>query len=160
MTGKELPNQEYSQRSLGGSSALLKENRKYECCLTVEDVEKASGLQKVNQVPHHPSKFMGGDLNFVNELGEKILCVVFATASQFNLFKSSMSGGIMTRALGVGDEAFAGYSAANPANQFVVFRKGSHAAFLVAPATADKPQIRLTLSQLLTIGKLITTRLV
>ncbi len=162
MTGKEIPDQRHPYRPSFGSPAVayLKENLQYEFCLTVEDVEKASGLNGVNKVQHHPSKFMGGDLNFVNERGEKILCVVFATANQFEMFKSSMAEGMMTLAAGVGDEAVAGLSSSNPASQFLVFRQGGHAAFLIAPTTTSHPNVRLTLSQLLAIGKIITSRLV
>ncbi len=160
MAAKRIPNHRYSSWSFGGTAfSLLKETLMYETCLTEEDVERASGLCKISKVPHHPSKFMGGDLNFVNEQGEKILCVVFATASQFEMFKSSTADGVSTRAIGIGEEAFAGHTSADPATQFLVFRKGGHAAFLLAPAPAREQQIRLTLPQLLDIGKIITTRL-
>jgi hypothetical protein len=143
-----------------GSSALPLLHDAFETCLTVEDVENASGLRNVNKVPHHPSKFMGGDLNFVNERGEKILCVVFSTASQFEMFRSSLTKGVSTRSAEVGDEAYAGLSSSGQATQFLVLRKGGHAAFLIAPAPAGERKIRLTLSQLVAIGKIITARLV
>ncbi len=158
MHGKEAPIQGYQE--LSGSSALPLLHDAFESCLTVEDVENASGLRNVNKVPHHPSEFMGGDLNFVNERGEKILCVVFSTASQFEMFRSSLTKSISTRSAEVGDEAFAGLSSSGQATQFLVLRKGGHAAFLIAPAPAGERQIRLTLSQLVAIGKIITARLV
>jgi hypothetical protein len=158
MNGKEAQIQGYPEWS--GSSALPLLHDAFETCLTVEDVENASGLRNVNKVPHHPSKFMGGDLNFVNERGEKILCVVFSTASQFEMFRSSLTKGISTRSAEVGDEAFAGLSSSGQATQFLVLRKGGHAAFLIAPAPAGERKIRLTLSQLVAIGKIITARLV
>ncbi len=158
MMGRETPNFGYPGWSDGSAVPLLHDA--FETCLTVEDVEHASGLHNVNKVPHHPSKFMGGDLNFVNERGEKILCVVFSTASQFELFRSSLANGIITSAAEVGDESFAGLSSSGQSTQFLVLRKGSHAAFLIAPAPAGERRIRLTLPDLVAIGKIITARLV
>lgn len=160
MTGKESPIHGYPEWSGSSAQSLLHDSVQYESCLTVEDLENACGLHNVNKVPHHPSKFMGGDLNFVNERGEKILCVVFSTASQFEMFKSSLTEETGARTAEVGDEAFAGLSSSGQATQFLVIRKGGHAAFLIAPAPAGERKIRLTLSQLVAIGKIITARLV
>ncbi len=157
MIGKETPNIGYPGWSDSSSVPLMHDA--FESCLTVEDVEHASGLHNVNKVPHHPSKFMGGDLNFVNERGEKILCVVFSTASQFAMFKSSLAKGIITSEAEVGDEAFAGLSSSGQSTQFLVLRKGGHAAFLIAPAPAGERRIRLTFPDLVAIGKIITARL-
>ncbi len=162
MTGKS-PIRGYRGWAVNSAPAILhgiNDAVPYESCLTVEDVEKVSGLRSVNKVPHHPSKFMGGDLNFVNERGEKILCVVFSTAGHFEMFKSSMTEGVSTPAAGVGDEAFAGLSSSERSTQFLVLRKGGHAAFLIAPAPDGEQNIRLTLAQLVAIGKILTARLV
>ncbi len=161
MAEKEKPNH-IPISSLGGTAMpLWDETLLYESCLTVEDVEKASGLRNVNKVPYHPSKFMGGDLNFVNDRGEKILCVVFSKASQFAQFKSSITEeDSTTGAAGVGDEAFAGSSSTGRATHVLAFRKGDHAAFLIAPAPVGEREIRLTPSQLVAVGKIISTRLV
>ena len=43
--------------------------------LTVQDVEKITGLQGVKLVPRDPSKGAGGDLNFANKDGKLILMV-------------------------------------------------------------------------------------
>ncbi len=161
MAGKETPNHRHSNSSLSSPALpLLKETMHYESCLTVDDVEQASGLRNINKVPHHPSKFMGGDLYFVNDQGEKILCVVFSTASQFEQFKSSIAEDSATSAVGVGDEAFTVRSDAGQATHVLAFRKRSHAAFLIAPVPAGERKIRLTLPQLVAVGKIISTRLV
>ncbi len=161
MAEKEKPNHKPNW-SLGSSAVpLWDETLLYESFLTVEDVEKASGLRNVNKVPYHPSKFLGGDLNFVNDQGEKILCVVFSKASQFAQFKSSVTEeNPTTCAAGVGDEAFAGRSFAGRTTHVFAFRKGDHAAFLIAPAPVGEREIRLTPSQLVAVGKIISTRLV
>ncbi len=161
MTGKENLNNMHRNSSLGSPALpLLKETIPYESCLTVEDVEQASGLRNVNNVPYHPSQFMGGDLNFVNDEGEKILCVVFSTASQFEQFKSSIAEGSATSAAGVGDEAFTVRNSAGQATHVLAFRKRGHAAFLIAPVPVDERKIRLTLPQLVAVGKIISARLV
>ena len=91
--------------------------------LTVQDVEKITGLQGVKLVPPDPSKGAGGDLNFANKDGKLILM------ANRNLFSDmlysqtkNMKGAVKQDIQGVGDAAFTG--PAGNLQYFVSFKKG------------------------------------
>jgi hypothetical protein len=91
--------------------------------LTVQDVEKITGLQGVKLVPRDPSKGAGGDLNFANKDGNLILMV------NRNLFSDmlysqtkNMKGSVKEEIQGVGDAAFIGPPGNYP--YFLAFKKG------------------------------------
>ena len=91
--------------------------------LTVQDVEKITGLHGVKIVPPDPSKGAGGDLNFANKDGQLILMVQRMTYSDM-LYTGAkkMKGTVKTDISGVGDAAFCG-PASNP-QYFISFKKG------------------------------------
>ena len=161
MGGREMPHNRRLAWVLGSTGQpMMKEAAFFESCLTVEDVERTTGLQNVKQISYHPSKFLGGDLNFVNTEGSKVLCVVFSKARQFETYRSMMPKDLTIPVKGVGEEAFAGLSTADRSTQFLVFRKGDHMVYLIAAAPAGERKNGLTLDQLVAIGKIMTARLV
>ncbi len=161
MGRRETPNDRRLAWVLGNTGLpVMKEAAFFESCLTVEDVERTTGLQSVKQVSSHPSKFLGGDLNFVDTDGSKVLCVVFSKAGQFDTYRSMMPKDLTVPVKGVGEEAFAGLSTADRSTQFLVFRKGDHMVYLIAAAPVRERNNGLTLDQLVAIGKIMTTRLV
>jgi hypothetical protein len=126
--------------------------------LTVEDVERISGLKKVRQIPFHPMKFLGSELNFVSESGNKILCVDFFEAKQFGTYKKMTSRNVLASISGVGDEACAGQDPFDKSSM-LIFRKGDHAVYMNTTADNKAYQNALNLDQLIKIGKVVASRL-
>ena len=91
--------------------------------LTVQDVEKITGLQGVKLVPPDPSKGAGGDLNFANKDGKLILMVNRNLRSDMLYTQTkNMKGAFKEDIQGVGDAAFTGPPGNYP--YFVAFKKG------------------------------------
>ncbi len=106
--------------------------------LTVQDVEKITGLQGVKLVPANPSKGAGGDLNFANKDGELILMVQRMLNSDMLYSQTKkMKDAVKADIEGVGDAAFTG--PAGNLQYFVTFKKGkgsgSAATFLTFTGT-------------------------
>ena len=91
--------------------------------LTVQDVEKITGLHGVKLVPPNPSKGAGGDLNFANKDGKLILMVNRSLSSDmFYSQTKNMKGAFKEDIQGVGDAAFIGPPGNYP--YFDSFKKG------------------------------------
>ena len=106
--------------------------------LTVQDVEKITGLHGVKLVPANPSKGAGGDLNFANKDGELILMVQRMLNSDMLYSQTKkMKDAVKADISGVGDAAFTG--PAGNLQYFVSFKKGkgsgSAATFLTFTGT-------------------------
>jgi len=92
--------------------------------LTVQDVEKITGLHGIKLVPADPSKGAGGDLNFANKDGDLILMVQRMLSSDALYSQTRrMKGTVKADIAGVGDAAFTG-PAGDP-QYFVSFKKGN-----------------------------------
>ena len=91
--------------------------------LTVQDVEKITGLHGVKLVPPDPSKGAGGDLNFANKDGKLILMVQRMLNSDMLYSQTKkMKEAFKEDIQGVGDAAFIGPPGNYP--YFVAFKKG------------------------------------
>jgi hypothetical protein len=91
--------------------------------LTVQDVEKITGLQGVKLVPPDASKGAGGDLNFANKDGKLILMSNRSLSSDMLYSQTKkMNGAFKEDIQGVGDAAFIGPPGNYP--YFVAFKKG------------------------------------
>jgi len=91
--------------------------------LTVQDVERITGLNGIKIVPADPSKGAGGDLNFANKDGELILMVQRMLSSDALYSETKkMTGAVKADIEGVGDAAFTG--PAGNLQYFVSFKKG------------------------------------
>jgi hypothetical protein len=91
--------------------------------LTVQDVEKITGLQGVKIVPPNASKGAGGDLNFADKDGKLILMVNRSLSSDmFYSQTKNMKDTVKEEIQGVGDAAFIGPPGNYP--YFVAFKKG------------------------------------
>jgi hypothetical protein len=96
--------------------------------LSITDVEKVTGIQRLKTAPKDPSKHMIGDLNFVKQDGKRLLSVVFETVDlkafaqtkQSSSFKSLYSGPVK----GIGDEAYDGPP--KMVSYYLSVRKGTH----------------------------------
>jgi len=91
--------------------------------LTVQDVEKITGLHGLKLVPADASKGAGGDLNFANKDGKLILMVqrMLNSDALYSQTKK-MNGTVKEDIQGVGDAAFTG--PAGNLQYFVSFKKG------------------------------------
>ncbi len=91
--------------------------------LTVQDVEKITGLHGVKLVPPDPSKGAGGDLNFADKDGKLILMVNRNLSSDMLYSQTKkMKDTVKEDISGVGDAAFTG--PAGNLQYFVSFKKG------------------------------------
>jgi hypothetical protein len=91
--------------------------------LTVQDVEKITGLHGVKLVPPDPSKGAGGDLNFADKDGKLILMVNRDLYSNMLYSQTkNMKGTVKTEINGLGDAAFTG--PAGNLQYFVSLKKG------------------------------------
>ena len=91
--------------------------------LTVQDVEKITGLHGVKLVPPDASKGAGGDLNFANKDGKLILMVQRMPNSDVLYSQTrKMDGTVKADIQGVGDAAFIGPPGNYP--YFLAFKKG------------------------------------
>jgi hypothetical protein len=122
--------------------------------VTVNDVEKITGLHGLKIVPRDPSKGAGGDLNFADQDGKLVVMVqrmLFSDALYAETQK--MKGVVKAEIAGVGDAAFSG--PANNPQYFISFKKGkgsgSVASFLTLTGT------RLTLDQIKKIAQLVAS---
>lgn len=93
--------------------------------LTVEDVEKVSGLEGLKSVPKNPQIGAGGDLNFAKEDGSIVLIVMMQKASMYKTWKSQ-EGYFHADVEGIGDEAFEGPNFGE-SRYILVFRKDGKA---------------------------------
>ena len=91
--------------------------------LTVQDVEKITGLHGIKLVPADPSKGAGGDLNFATPDGKLILMVQRMLNSDALYSETKkMKGTVKADVTDVGDAAFTG--PAGDLQYFVSFKKG------------------------------------
>lgn len=131
--------------------------RDFKTFLTVEDVERISGLKRIRQIPFHPMLFLGSELNFVSESGHKILCVDFFEAKQFGIYKRMSSRSSLALFNGLGDEACAGHDPIDNSS-LLLFRKGDNAVLMNSVA-AEHASAGLNLEQLIQIGEVVAARL-
>jgi hypothetical protein len=131
----------------------------YEKYLTIEDVKRVTGLITVWQVPFHPQEFLGSDLNFVNEQGDKILCVTFSREGMYDTYRSMVPKYFKTPVKDIGEEAFLGPDREDREPFMLVFRKGNHAVSLTTTPANDAKRNLLTAGELAAIGGIIASRL-
>jgi hypothetical protein len=145
----------YDSPALYGMSATSP----YEVYLTVEDVKRVTGLKAVWKVPFHPEEFLGSDLNFVNEQGEKVLCIAFAKAGLYHTYRSTVPKYFKTPVKDLGEEAFIGPDIEGREPFMLVFRKGDHAVSLTTAPAKDPNRNLLTADELIAIADIIASRL-
>jgi hypothetical protein len=132
--------------------------------ITAADVEKATGLSGVKQVPRQKAvdgitqnKFLTGDLNFIRSDSQPIIEVQFRPSFAFDQFKGD-SGFIKAPVPGLGDEAYT--SPAFDPQTTVNFKKG---AYFVAVSThidpRDKKRSVLKIDQVIAVARIIASRM-
>jgi hypothetical protein len=126
--------------------------------ISAADVEKATGLAGVKQVPRdQASKFKNGDLNFVTGSDQPILMIEFRPVFVFDAMKAD-TGYYKKQVPGLGEEAFTS-PAFDP--QFSVnLRKGKYVAVVTTHIDPrDRKKTLLTLDQLISLAKLVESRM-
>ena len=136
---------------------LQAQGNPYDKYLTVADIEKATGMTGIKQVPREPRKGAGGHLNFADAKGEMILLASFLTAADFNLYKNNKEM-VKSTVQDLGDEAMIGPAIDLP--YMLLVRKGDKCLALSTFADPQKTGAnRLTLDQLKAIGTLVIGRM-
>jgi len=126
--------------------------------LTINEVEKVTGIQGIQLVPRDPTKGAGGDLNFALKDGTVLLIVLIQDSSMYNAWKKQQ-GFFHASVSNLGDEAFEGPSIGKY-RYILVFCEGKQAFSLSSffnLKAGGKPF--LNQEQLRDIAKIIISRL-
>lgn len=131
----------------------------YDKYITKADIEKVSGVTGIKLVPYEPSEGAGGDLNFADSQGNLVLMVLFKDALNYDQSKA-LKGYVKATITGIGDTAFTG--PAKDPQYMVYFKKGTRSVSLNTyfnlTGTGKNPTM-LTMDQLITLAKLVASRL-
>jgi hypothetical protein len=129
-------------------------SHQYAKFITVQDIEKVTGLKGVNPVPKTADA--DGDLNFAGQDGKLLLSVSFLPASAYTGAKSSKSG-FKTAVAGIGEEAFIGPAGKSPAF-ILVFRKAAYTVVLNSELE-NETRSRMPIEHLTALAKIIASRM-
>lgn len=124
--------------------------------ITVQDIETVTALKGVQLVPYNASKGAGGDFNFANKNGDLILMVQKMAGRKMYESNKSQTRNVKELVPGLGDEAFIGPPGNYP--YFLIYRKGDTSVSLATYPGIDG-KTRLTIKQLIALGKLIASRI-
>ena len=126
--------------------------------LTVDDVEKATGMKGIKLIPRNPAIGAGGDLNFALEDNTLLLIVAIQDISLYTEWKKQ-EGFFHAAVSGIGDEAFEGPSFGEY-RYVLIFRKEKNAISLSSffnMEAGGKPF--LSQEQLRELAKIMISRL-
>jgi hypothetical protein len=143
---------------VGGMLVPVFGSGQFDNILTTADVEKATGLSGVKQVPREPlNKFKNGDLNFVQSDGTPILMIQIRPDFVYETMKSD-SGYFKAALPGIGEEAFTS-PAFDP--QFSINMHKGHYVTVVTTHVdpKDKTKTVLKMDQLIAIAKIVASRM-
>ncbi len=141
-----------------GMIAPVLASGQFDHILTTADVEKATGLTGVKQVPREPlNKFRNGDLNFVLRDGTPVLMIQFRPSFVFDAMKSD-SGYFKSPLTGIGEEAFTS-PAFDP--QFSInLHKGHYVSVVTTNVDPrDKTRTVINMDKLIVIAKIVASRM-
>ena len=138
----------------GLGTALLAESGPFDKFLTIDDVQKITGLKGVKQIQKGSDP--EADLKFTRQDGVVILSATFLPTSAYAGAKSSATG-FKSLIPGVGEEAFVG-PASGPPLYILVFRKGAYTVMLNTELEGQK-STRLAIDQVVAIAKIIASRM-
>lgn len=127
--------------------------------LSVPEMERVCRCKVAKMVTHSENAELPGDLNFVDAEGKKILSIRFETADWFAHYKTAVQNNVVSEVKSVGDEAFQGPVRSRGIPNVLTVRKGGHCIKLCAGTTDSRYENRLTMEQLIALGKLIVSRL-
>ena len=126
--------------------------------LTVDDVEKATGMKGIKLIPRNPAIGAGGDLNFALEDNTILLIVAIQNVSMYVEWKKQ-EGFFYAAVSGIGDEAFEGPSFGEH-RYVLIFRKGENAISLSSFFNMEaRGKPFLSQEQLRELAKIMISRL-
>ena len=126
--------------------------------LTVDDVEKATGMKGIKLIPRNPAIGAGGDLNFALEDNTLLLIVAIQDISLYTEWKKQ-EGFFHAAVSGIGDEAFEGPSFGEH-RYVLIFRKGENAISLSSFFNMEaRGKPFLSQEQLRELAKIMISRL-
>ena len=134
------------------------QSAEHENLLTVNEVEKVTGMQGIQLIPRNPRIGAGGDLNFALADGTLILITTVQKPSMYNTWKSQ-EGFFHASVSDIGDEAFDGPNFGEH-RYVLIFRKGDKAISLSSffnMQAGGKPF--LSQEQLREIAKIVISKL-
>lgn len=149
---------------MAGLLSVVSATGKFDKIVSAADVEKATGLRGLKQVPRQKAvdgitgnKLLTGDINFVRSDNQPVIAIQFRPAFAFDQFKGD-SGFIKSPVKGIGDEAYTGPSF-DPQTS-VNFVKGG---YFVAVATHIDPRDRsktvLPIDKVIAVAKVVAERM-
>jgi len=137
---------------------------KYENIISTSDVEKATGLTGLKQVPRQKAvdgvtgnKYLTGDINFVQANDQPIMVVQFLPSFAFDQFKGD-SGFIKAQVQGIGDEAYTGPSF-DPQTSVNFVKGGTYVTVSTLIDPRDKKKAVLPIEQVIAVAKVIAARI-
>ena len=126
--------------------------------LTVDDVEKATGMKGIKLIPRNPAIGAGGDLSFALEDNTMLLIVAIQNVSMYTEWKKQ-EGFFYAAVSGIGDEAFEGPSFGEH-RYVLIFRKGENAISLSSFFNMEaRGKPFLSQEQLRELAKIMISRL-
>ncbi len=125
--------------------------------ITVQDIEKVTGLKGVHLVPYDASKGAGGEFNFANNNGELILMAQKMAGRKMYESNKLQKSNVKELVPGLGDEAFIGPPGNSP--YFLFCRKGDTSVSLATYIGSDWKTTRLTIEQVIALAKIIASRI-
>jgi hypothetical protein len=134
--------------------ATLAYSFQYAKFITVQDIEKVTGLKGIVPVPKGADA--DGDLNFALKDGKLLVSASFLPASAYVGAKSSKEG-FKSVYTGIGEEAFIGPTG-NVPTYILVFRKAAYTV-MINTELESETKARLTLDQLVALAKIIASRM-
>ena len=149
---------------VAGLLSVVTASGKFDNIINTADVEKATGLKGLKQVPRQKAvdgitenKFLTGDINIVRADNLPVITVQFRPSFAFDQFKDD-SGFIKAKVPGIGDEAYTGPSF-DPQTSVNFVKSG----YFVAVATNIDPKDRkkavLPIDQVIAVAKIIAARI-
>jgi hypothetical protein len=125
--------------------------------ITVQDIEKLTGLKGLKEVPYDPKKGAGGDLNFADKDGNMVLMTQKSASLMFydptKVPKKYVKGDLT----GIGDAAF--YGPADPPQYYINFKKGSRSGAVATFLNFKTGKTYLSMDQLKEVAKFVVGKL-
>ena len=124
--------------------------------ITIQDMEKVTGLTGLKVAPSDPSKGAGGDHNFADSAGNLVLMTQKMSGRTMYEGNKKMKSYVKGPVPGVGDEAFNGPPGDYP--YFLFFLKGDTSVSL-ATYFGKGGKTRISMEKLIELAKLIASRI-
>ena len=147
-----------------GLLGVVTASGRFENIISAMDVEKATGLKGLKQVPRQKAvdgvtdnKYLTGDINIVQANNQPVMVVQFLPSFAFDQFKGD-SGFIKSPVSGIGDEAYTGPSF-DPQTSVNFVKGGTYVTVSTLIDPRDKKKAVLPIEQVIAVAKVIAGRM-